>query len=525
MAPAEFDAVEAFNVLIDVSDEIGRGTSPRQILARTLEIVQRFTGADAACFVAVEPDAARVVGTTPGAAWLDGRYFPFSGSALATLLAGPDRSRMFDQSDTSSGLRRDLTGHGLEKVALARVSGVRTRGALAVFFADPDATLAGPARAMFEYAAAATGSLAWIRPDSVPYQFGAVAAAVPDGLAVLDPDGVVQSWNPAAHRLTGISPVSAIGRRPPFAVPAPGQMLDTQLESGRWIEVRSAALDGTDPLVITFRDVTAPRMEEEGRDLFLATTSHELRTPLTVVKGYADTLANRWDDLDEDARLTAVNAIRERTAQLAALVDRLLLANRSESGAVAMERTPFDLRAALVTALRASPTSQIRYRAVFDAPGHVPWARGDRASVATIINELLTNADKYSPDGGEVRITVGHDATSVYFQVADRGIGVAPEHMDAVFDRFWQAERGDQRRFGGVGLGLYIIRRLLDRQGGWVALRARPGGGTVVEVRLPRVSTEAADPVAADGGGPRAPAPTEYARSGQADAVSRGDHE
>ncbi len=388
-----------------------------------------------------------------------------------------------------------------------------------------DATLTGPARAMFEYAAAATGSLAWLRPDPVPHQFGAVAAAVPDGLAVLDPAGVVQSWNPAAHRLTGITPAQAIGEPPPFAVPEPGQLLEIQLASGRWIEVRSSTMAATEPLVITFRDVTVPRMEEEGRDLFLATTSHELRTPLTVIKGYADTLATRWADLDEDARQTAVRAIRERTGQLAALVDRLLLANRSESGAVAMERAPFDLRAALATAIRAAPPTQNRCRPVFDAPDYLPWARGDRGSIATIVNELLTNADKYSPAGGEVRVTVGFDGSSVYFQVADRGIGVAPEHVDAVFDRFWQAEQGDQRRFGGVGLGLYIIRRLLDRQGGWVALRERPGGGTVVEVRLPRVSTDPADPPPSGDSGPTSRASTEYARSGPAEAVSQGDHE
>jgi signal transduction histidine kinase len=228
-------------------------------------------------------------------------------------------------------------------------------------------------------------------------------------------------------------------------------------------------------------------MEEEGRDLFLATTSHELRTPLTVVKGYADTLSDRWDGLDEPSRLAAVRAIRDRTQQLVALVDRLLLADRSGAGAVAMERTPFDLRAALVTALRAAPEPQNVDRPVLDAPEFLPWARGDRRSVATIVHELLTNDDKYSPDGGDVRVSAGSDATSVFLQVADRGIGVRPEHVDTVFTRFWQVDQGDQRRFGGVGLGLYVIRRLLDRQGGWVSLRPRPGGGTVVEVRLPRV--------------------------------------
>jgi signal transduction histidine kinase len=398
---------------------------------------------------------------------------------------------MFDQSDIAQS-HWDLSGHGLQRVALARVSSAHRVGALAVFFADPNAELSATRRAMFEYLAAATGSLAWARPDSVPDQFGVVAAAVPDGLAVLDRDGIVRSWNPAAHQLIGQGPVDVIGRPIPFRVPAPGQVLETRVESGRWLEVRSSSLGPGEQRVVTFRDVTAPRMENEGRDLFLTTTSHELRTPLTVVKGYADTLANRWDDLDDATRLTAVEAIRDRTQQLAALVDRLLLANRSAAGAVAMDRAPFDLRAALMAAVRAAPDPSHSQCPVFDAPDFLPWARGDRRSIGMIVNELLTNADKYSPVGGEVQVVAAADASSVYFQVLDRGIGVKPEHMDAVFDRFWQADQGDQRRYGGVGLGLYIIRRLLDRQGGWVSLRPRQGGGTVVEVRFPR-----ADPLTA----------------------------
>jgi signal transduction histidine kinase len=401
----DFDPVEAFDVLVELADDIGRGSSPRQLLNRTLTIAQRFTGADAACYVAVEAGAARVVGTTPEVSWLDGRSFLFDGSALATLLASDDRSRMFAQADTAPNLQWDLTDHGVHRLAMARSAGA---GAIAVFFTDPDATMSRAARAMLEYLAA--------------------------------------SMYPQAD--------------------------------------------------------VVPEPEEDNRDLFLATTSHELRTPLTVVKGYADTLANRWSDLDEESRLTAVRAIRDRTGQLAGLVDRLLLASRSPSGTAELERVPFDLRSALAAAVTMAPEP----RPILAIPDELPPALGDRDSIPTILGELLANAGKYSPVGSEIRITAGADASSVYFQVADRGIGVAPEHVDAVFDRFWQADRGDQRRYGGVGLGLYIIRRLLDRQGGWVTLRARPGGGTVVEVRLPRLPERSA--------GPQPAGPTEYARAG-----------
>jgi two-component system, OmpR family, phosphate regulon sensor histidine kinase PhoR len=83
-------------------------------------------------------------------------------------------------------------------------------------------------------------------------------------------------------------------------------------------------------------------------------------------------------------------------------------------------------------------------------------------------------------------VTAGADQQTVWFRVADRGVGIRQEHVERAFERFWQLERGDQRRYGGVGLGLYLVRRIVERQNGWVSLRPRDGGGTVAEVRLPR---------------------------------------
>jgi len=83
-------------------------------------------------------------------------------------------------------------------------------------------------------------------------------------------------------------------------------------------------------------------------------------------------------------------------------------------------------------------------------------------------------------------VTAGADQQTVWFRVADRGVGIQLENVERAFERFWQLERSDQRRYGGVGLGLYLVRRIVERQNGWVSLRPRDGGGTVAEVRLPR---------------------------------------
>jgi signal transduction histidine kinase len=182
--------------------------------------------------------------------------------------------------------------------------------------------------------------------------------------------------------------------------------------------------------------------------------------------------------------------IQQRSTELAELVDRLLLGAKPTDGSVRVVTEPFDLVAAVREATAGLLDASPRHRLVVDLPTGMPAARGDRVSMGTVLAELVANAAKYSPGGGAVEVTGGFGATTVLFRVADRGIGVGPDDVERVFDRFWQAEIGDQRRFGGVGLGLYIVRRLIDRQNGWVSVHPRDGGGTVVEVRLPRADTD-----------------------------------
>src|SRR5256885_934933 len=131
---------------------------------------------------------------------------------------------------------------------------------------------------------------------------------------------------------------------------------------------------------------------------------------------------------------------------------------------------PFDLPEAIRTALADLPV-ETRRQVQVELPDMLPKALGERASLATVFAELITNAIKYSPPGSPVELSSVVDIGTVGFRVADRGIGVRPEHVERVFERFWQAESGSDRRYPGVGLGLYLVRRIVERQNGWVSLR------------------------------------------------------
>ena len=305
-------------------------------------------------------------------------------------------------------------------------------------------------------------------------------------MAVVGPDAAVRSWSPSAARLTGRPFEAVIGRPLPFPVPPTDRALVYRIDPGRWIRAKATALTGTDATVITFREIAEPEPGEQARDLFIAVTSHELRTPVTVIKGYADTLVERWASLSEDDRREAVYVVGQRAGELAKLVDRLLNAASDVAGLLdGAQGVPFDL----VEALRSAAgdlSADLRRGLRLDLPAALPKAMGDRAGLVTVLTELVTNAFKYSPDRVQVELTAGVDAQTVWFRVADRGLGIRPEHTERAFERFWQLDTGDQRRVAGVGLGLYLVRRIVERCNGWVSLRPREGGGTIAEVRLPR---------------------------------------
>ena len=305
-----------------------------------------------------------------------------------------------------------------------------------------------------------------------------------------------------------MSAAAVLGKAPPFPLPEAGATLTYQLPNNRWIDVICTELDGRDEQVVDFRDVTAAKQLEEAKDLFLATTSHELRTPITVVQGFASTLANRWDKLLDTDRRSAVQTIAERAQSLARLVDQLLVGSRAVTERLIVTHAPFDLATMLRnTAVVFQPLSD-KHTLRAELPDDLPLAYGDSGATDSIVSQLIENAVKYSPDGGTITVGARADGEQIEVTVADRGIGIAPGDTDRVFDRFFQGEAGDRRRFGGIGLGLYIVRQLARAQGGDVTAAAREGGGTVMRLTLRRAAADGADL-------PAGPGP------GQADAVPR----
>jgi PAS domain S-box-containing protein len=230
----------------------------------------------------------------------------------------------------------------------------------------------------------------------------------------------------------------------------------------------------------SFRDITRLRQADEAKTMFLATASHELKTPLTVIRGFAQVLRRTVPDTDAQV---ALEAIETRSAELANIVDRLLLSSRIESGRVDLEIAPIDVSDILRTRMRGLSNSLGRTIHVDVEDDLLALASSD--ALITALDHLLDNAAKYSPGGQDLEITATRADGEIAIAVTDRGIGMTQEQLDQCFDRFWQAEATDVRRFGGTGIGLYIVESLVNGMNGRVEATSTLGQGTTFTVVLP----------------------------------------
>ncbi|WP_372500303.1 PAS domain-containing sensor histidine kinase [Sphaerisporangium perillae] len=468
--------------LTDVVADINAELELAAVLDRIAASLTELTGADAGGFVLIEDERLRLVSTHRLPTRLRGTTADLHTSLVGKLLRTGKTVLLEtgDQAALDELIWSELPGLHTIALGVAAVGG-RPYGALYALFAEHKA-----GHIELELLELLAGHAGIALANAMAYQDAvrqraherAVVDASADGIAVLDGAGFVSQWNPAAEELTGLGAGEVIGGRPPFPLPAPGEKLTTQLPSGRWLDVVSAEINETAEIVVDFRDVTRAKELEEAKDLFLATTSHELRTPITVVQGFASTLDARWDKLSDVERRSAVRTIAERARALGQLMDHLLLGARAGAEELKIRVESFDLGERVRAATLGMPVLSDRHHVEVDIPNDLPLVDGDALATDILLGQLLENAFKYSPNGGLIRVLAWQEDGRVVLAVEDEGVGIAPEDRERVFERFVQADSGDRRRFGGVGLGLYIARSLARAQGGEVTAHPRPGGGT-----------------------------------------------
>ncbi|MGX1758404.1 ATP-binding protein [Streptomyces lydicus] len=347
-------------------------------------------------------------------------------------------------------------------------------------------------------------------PVAVDAGLGLDPDDLPDGLVVADEKGRVICFNAAAARITDILPGDALGRPLEHALPLQdiegrrwwrltdpygglairrGQPERNLLLGGREVlvsarYVRSRPTGPVRRLVIALRGTEARRRTELSHAELIATVAHELRSPLTSVKGFTATLLQKWERFTDDQKRLMLETVDADANRVTRLIAELLDISRIDSGRLEVRRQRVDMSAAVRRHVQAQTTAGQRPdRFLIRMLEPLPDLWADPDKVDQVLGNLLENAVRHGEgtvtiEVGPVADTTNGEGTSV--TVSDEGPGIPEESMSRVFTRFW---RGSKR--GGTGLGLYIVKGIVEAHGGTITVGRAPAGGAQFRFSLP----------------------------------------
>jgi PAS domain S-box-containing protein len=348
----------------------------------------------------------------------------------------------------------------------------------------------------------------------------------PVGLGFLDPELRWVRLNPALGRLLGLAPRQQLGRRPAelwgragvllerllrrilrtgrpvvdvqlpterLGLPGPRRLLRGSLYPVRTPAGRLLGVGGV------LEDLTAhQQLEQERRRLlreareavqlrddFLSIASHELKTPLTPLSLHL-AMVQRRVEKGERVDPALLRQARAQLVRLTGLINDLLDAARVGDGRLSLHPAPLELEALVRrTAARAVPARDALHPLQVHAPDGPLWVRGDASRLEQVVANLVDNAVKYSPGGGPVQVEVAAQGDMAVVAVGDRGIGIPPDQQELLFDRYFHARNVPAHSYGGLGLGLYISRDIVERHGGHIWVESEVGKGSTFYVALP----------------------------------------
>ncbi|MCC7478680.1 PAS domain-containing protein [bacterium] len=238
--------------------------------------------------------------------------------------------------------------------------------------------------------------------------------------------------------------------------------------------------------VMVLHNVTQIRRLEGMRRDFVANVSHELKTPLTAIRGFVETMVED-QEMPAERRQHFVRRINDQTQRLSAIVSDLLTISRIESGGTEMEREALDLRDVARDCERLlSPAAEAKRICLsVDIPEQAVRVLGDREALRQALSNLVDNAVKYTPEGGQVWLRVRVEERMAVAEVQDTGIGISPQDQQRIFERFYRVDKARSRELGGTGLGLSIVKHITLALGGRVGLDSSLGKGSTFRMELP----------------------------------------
>lgn len=407
-----------------------------------------------------------------------------------------------------------LTGVGLPLIARERVIGVIFifRNYSGAFSANDRALLQSFAN---QAAVAVQNAQLYAQVRQEKRRMDALLDSAADGIMILQPDHTITRCNPALLHMLGVDNDHISGRRHEEVVrlvnSVGGQTLE-KAEAGGWPLTPNATLyvegdlerpaTGRLPVGITYaplvsaegsllniiatvRDITRFREAEELKSTFISVISHELKTPVALIKGYVGTLRREDATWDREIVQDSLAVIEDEADRLTLMIENLLDASRLQAGGLKINLCDVSLDVLVKRIVNRFRTQSDQHHLMVDFPEEFPVILGDEARLEQVMTNLISNAIKYSPQGGEIRIGGKVLPEQVVVCVSDQGPGVAPEDIPHIFDRFYRSADA-ARTTKGAGLGLYLARAVVESHGGRIWVDPKPGDGARLCFSLPR---------------------------------------
>ncbi|MDY6923153.1 MAG: CHASE3 domain-containing protein [Pseudomonadota bacterium] len=431
-------------------------------------------------------------------------------AAVAAVSSGQGKAAMDDIRQVVDQMTRREAEHLAALSAGAQTRTGRTEAMVLLLFLALVAIAGAAAFLVWRYLSTRGALLE--RLEAAAARHSATLDSAFDAIVTLNPSGSIETVNPAAERMFGWR-AEEIGRRDigllvDLAENGEGGFLDRlgasqgALDGGLRRELTGRRRDGeTFPadvalgamdlptgrhLVAVIRDITERRRVAEMKDAFVSTVSHELRTPLTSIAGSLGLLAGgaAGDLPDRAARLIAI--AHSNSQRLVRLINDILDVEKLESGALVLALSPLDLRDIAAKAIEGvrGYADQLGVTLALEGGDPAP-VRGDADRLIQVVTNLLSNAAKFSPTGGEVAVSVNPEARIARLSVTDHGPGIPEEFRSRIFGKFAQADSTDTRAKGGTGLGLAIAREIAERHGGRLWFESAEGHGATFHLDLP----------------------------------------
>ncbi|HWU83563.1 MAG TPA: phosphate regulon sensor histidine kinase PhoR [Methylophilaceae bacterium] len=328
-------------------------------------------------------------------------------------------------------------------------------------------------------------------------RFRHAASALPDGVVLLNGSDQIEWCNPPAESQLGLSmkqdagqPIVYLVRHNEFIQYLQAQDFSEPIKLKSWrntevtLEIQLVPFGANQKLLIC-RDITQMEKVETMRRDFIANVSHELRTPLTVVGGFLETLNDIEGAVPENTR-GYFNMMQEQTARMRRLIEDLLTLSQLENSQTVPNDSEIDMTALMSMLLNdAQGLSNGRHHLSLDADPNLSLT-GASEELHSAFGNLISNAIRYTPEGGDIVIRWERRGQEAVFSVKDTGIGIEQQHIDRLTERFYRVDRSRSRETGGTGLGLSIVKHILTRHQARLEIESVPGLGSTFRVVFPK---------------------------------------